>query len=574
MEKQINYVSKPWLKNYARGVPETTEYPAGMLDWQLVEKQASENPAAVALIYRGSKITIARYAELNKRVAKGLYEKGVRKGDVVATLLPTCPAWFFSYYGCQMIGAVPAVLSPVWTEDELVQALNQCGATTIIMLDRFWPLIEKIRGKTSLKRIFLSNPTDFMPGIIGFVGRLTKAKPVKAPQGQAESFMDLVKYPPEPPQTDIKPEDTAVLYWTGGTTGGPKCAELTHRGIVANTIQSALWSKAHWEPGKTVFMTMYPVFHSGGNGAFHMPIMHGAAYVCLVNPRDMDDMLSSFGKYGVNIFAGVPAIYTNMLRHPKFAKADFSSLRICVSGSVALPPELTREWEEKTGSSLVEVYGITEGGPICLFNPWGQPKEQRRIGSIGLPMTDMMVRIVDIETGTKEVPAGEAGEMIAAGPNVFKGYLNMPEETAHTLRPFAGMTYLYTGDICKMDDDGFFYLVDREKDMISTYGGYHVAGREVDDVIYAHPAVSMAAAVGVPDPDPTHVGSEIIKVFVVLKPGLESGQKLVGELKEHCRTHLSPYKVPREIEFRTELPLSPIGKPLKRVLRQEARHTA
>jgi len=564
------YADKPWLKHYDKGVPETWKYP-DIFDWQLVEQQARDHPNATALIYHGARISYARYAEMNKRVAAGLAAKGVQKGEVVATLLPTCPAWFFTYFGSQMIGAIVAALSPIWTPEEITRALNQCGATTIVALDRFWPLLEKIKGKTPLKRVFLSNPTDFMPGLIAFLGKLTKAKPVKAPPGQAEAFMELTKYPPSPPKVDTRLDDTVVLYWTGGTTGVPKCAELTHKSIVANATQNALWNKAFFKPGETVFMTMYPVFHSGGNAAAHMAIMHGVALVCLPNPRDVDDMLSSFGKYGVEVFVGVPAIYTNMLRHPKFAQTDFSRLKICVSGSAALPPELVREWEEKTGSKLVDVYGITEGGPVCIFNPWGQPKEQRRLGSLGLPITDVMARIVDIETGTREVPVGEPGELIIAGPHLFKGYLNMPEETAQTLREFAGEKHLYTGDICRMDEDGFFYMVDRKKDMISTHGGFHVAGREVDDVLYEHAAVSMAAAVGVPDPDPAHAGSEIVKAFVVLKPGYTASPELAEELKEHCRARLAPYKVPREIEFRTELPLTSIGKPLKRALREEVR---
>lgn len=565
------YANKPWLKHYDEGVPETAEYP-NVFDWQLVEQQARDHPHATALIYHGAKITFARYAEMNKRVAAGLAAKGMKKGEVVATLLPTCPAWFFTYYGNQMNGAVTAALSPILTPEEIARALNQCGATTIVALDRFWPLLEKIKDKTPLKRIFLSNPTEFMPEIIAFLGKRTKAKPVKSPPGQSEPFMDLVKYPPQPPKVDIRPDDTVALYWTGGTTGISKCAELTHRSIVANAAQNALWNKAFFKPGETVFMTMYPVFHSGGNAAaVHMPLMHAAALVCLPNPRDLDDMLGSFSKYGVGIFVGVPAIYTNMLRHEKFPKTNFSSLKICVSGSAALPPELLREWEEKTGSKLVDVYGITEGGPVCIFNPWGQPKEQRRTGSLGLPVTDVMARVVDIETGKKEMPVGEAGELIIAGPHLFKGYWNMPEETAQTLRKFDGQPYLYTGDICRMDADGFFYMVDRKKDMISTHGGFHVAGKEVDDALYEHAAVSMAAAVGVPDPDPGHAGSEIVKAFVVLKPGFEGSPKLAGEIKEHCRAKLAPYKVPREIEFRPELPLTGIGKPLKRALRDEAR---
>jgi long-chain acyl-CoA synthetase len=551
MGRKITYKDKPWLKNYDPGVPEHAKYPE-IPDFGLLEQAAKDPVDATMLLYQDRKFKYREINELSDRVAAGLVELGVKKGDFVGLHLINLPQWFISYYGIQKAGGVPAVISPLYTGEELKRQMGICKTEVLITFDFFYPIVKEILDKTMIKKVIMTNTTEYGDN----------PQPIQVPKTEAYHFKELVESsPPNPPKVKINvKEDAAALYFTGGTTGIPKGAILTHYNIVANTIQHQLWTKGYWEKGKTVFQTMYPPFHAGGNGAFHLVFSNLAAYICLPNPRDYDAMLRNFGKYKVNIFAGVPAIYTGLLNHPNFEKADFSSLKICISGSVALPPDLVNEWEKKTGSKLVEVYGITEASPIGLCNPW---KGKRKIGSIGLPLTDTEAKIVDIVDGVEEMPVGEPGELIIRGPQVFKGYLDMPEETADTIRG----GWLYTGDIAKMDEDGYFYIVDRKKDMINV-SGFHVGGREVDDVLYEIPSVMLAAAVGIPDPK--RPGSEIIKAYIVLRPEYE-GKVKEQEIIDYCKKKLAPYKVPKLIEFRKELPMSSIGKPLKRALREEAK---
>ena len=551
MNNKITYKDKPWLKNYDPGVPEHLEYPE-IPNFELLEQAARDSADATMLIYQDRKFKYREIKELCDRFAYALAELGVRKGDIVGVHLINIPQWFISYYGIQKAGGIPAPISPLYTGEELKRQINTCNMKILITFELFYPVVKEIINQTNVENIIITNITEYGDN----------PQPVQVPESEALHFKELVENSqPKPPRIEINPkEDPAAIYFTGGTTGVPKGAILTHYNIVANTIQHRAWCKDFWEKGKTVFQTMYPPFHAGGSGAFHLALSSLAAYICIPNPRDIEGMLRNFGKYKVKIFAGVPAIYTGMLNHPDFEETDFSSLEICISGSVALPPELVKEWESKTGSKLVEVYGITEASPIGLCNPW---KGKRKIGSIGLPLTDTEAKIVDIVDGVKEMPAGEAGELIIRGPQVFKGYLDMPEETADTIRD----GWLYTGDIAKMDEEGYFYIVDRKKDMINV-SGFHVGGREIDDVLYEIPGVMLAAAVGVPNPK--RPGSELVKAYIVLKPEYE-GKVTEEDIINYCKQKLAPYKVPKLVEFRKELPMSSIGKPLKRVLREEAR---
>ena len=554
MKSKVSYKDKPWLKNYYPNVPEHAEYPE-ISDFELLNKLAKDPVNATMLLYQERKFKYKDIKELSDRFAAALVELGIKKGDFIGIHLINIPQWFISYYGVQKAGGIPAVISPLYTGEELKRQMNICKAETLITFDFFYPVVKEVLDKTMIKKVIMTNTTEYGDN----------PQPIQVPKSEAYYFRELVEtHPPKPPKIEINVrEDPAALYFTGGTTGIPKGALLTHYNIVANTIQHKLWARGYWKKGKTVFQVMYPPFHAGGNGAFHLVFSKLAAYVCLPNPRDYEAMLRNFGKYKVNMFAGVPAIYSGLLNHPNFKDTDFSSLKICISGSVALPPELIKEWESKTGSKLIEVYGITEASPIGLYNPW---KGKRKVGSIGLPLTDTEAKIVDVVEGVEEMPVGEPGELIIRGPQIFKGYLDMPEETADTIRD----GWLYTGDIAKMDEDGYFYIVDRKKDMINV-SGFHVGGREVDDVLYEIPYVLLAAAVGVPNPKMP--GSEIVKAYIVLKAEFE-GKVREEEIIEYCKQKLAPYKVPKQVEFRKELPMSSIGKPLKRVLREEAKKKA
>ncbi|MGQ9720163.1 MAG: long-chain-fatty-acid--CoA ligase [Candidatus Jordarchaeum sp.] len=552
MSKNVTYKDKPWLKNYDPGVPEHAEYPE-IPDFKLLEQAAKDSADATMLIYQNRKFKYKEINELYNRFATGLAELGLKKGDAVGLHLLNFPQWCISYFGIQKSGGVPVSISPLYTGEELKRQINSCKIETIITFDFFYPVLKQVINQTTIKNLIITNSTEYGDN----------PQPVQVPKTEAIHFKELVETsPPKPPKIKINPrEDPAAIYFTGGTTGVPKGAILTHYNIVANAIQFKLWTQEYWEKGETVIQSMFPNFHTGGLSTLHLVITNQGASVCIPNPRDLDVMLKNFGKYKVNIFAGVPATFMGFLSHPDFEKTDFSSLKICVCGAAAPPPELVKEWETKTGSKVILPYGITEASPMAMSNPWGGI---RKNGSVGLPLPDTEAKVVDLATGLEEVPVGGTGELVIRGPQIFKGYLNMPDETAKTLRE----GWLYTGDIVKMDEDGYFYLVDRKKDMINV-SGYHVFGKEIDDVLQEIPSVEFAAAVGVPNPEKP--GSELVKVYIVLKPEYE-GKVTETEIISYCKEKLAPYKVPKIVEFRKELPTSSIGKILKRALREEAKN--
>jgi long-chain acyl-CoA synthetase len=549
MRKKVTYKDKPWLKNYDPGVPRHTEYPE-IPDFELLEQAAKDPIDATMLIYQDRKFKYREIKELSDRFAAGLVGLGVKKGDVIGLHLLNFPQWCISYFGIQKVGGIPASISPLYTGEELKRQINSCKIETLVTFDFFYPVLKQVIDQTKVKNIIITNTTEYG----------NDPQPIQVPKEEAYHFKEFVESNlPKPPKIKINVrEDPAAIYFTGGTTGVPKSAILTHYNIVANAIQFKLWTQAFWEKGKTVIQSMFPPFHTGGNSTLHIVIPNLGTYICIPNPRDLDAMLKNFGKHKVNIFAGVPASFMGFLNHPDFKKADFSSLKICVCGAAAPPPNLTNEWETKTGSKVIIPYGITEASPMAMCNPWGG---KRKGGSVGLPLTDTEAKIVDITEGVDEMPVGETGELIIRGPQVFKSYLDMPEETADTLRD----GWLYTGDVAKMDEDGYFYLVDRKKDMINV-SGFHVMGKEIDDVLYEITSVELAAAVGIPNPE--RPGSELIKAYIVLKPGYE-GKVTEKEIIDYCKKKLAPYKVPKQVEFKKELPMSSIGKILKRVLREE-----
>ncbi|MFB0560074.1 MAG: AMP-binding protein [Candidatus Lokiarchaeia archaeon] len=549
MNKNVTYKDKPWLKNYDPGVPEHAEYPE-IPDFELLDQAAKDPLDATLFIYQDRKFKYKEIKELCDRFAAGLTELRVNKGDVIGLHLLNFPQWYISYFGIQKVGGIPASISPLYTGEELKRQINSCKIETLVTFELFYPVLKQVIDQTTVKNIIITNITEYGDN----------PQPIQVPKEEAYHFKEFVETnPPKPPKIEINVrEDPAAIYFTGGTTGVPKGAILTHYNIVANAIQFKLWGQEFWEKGKTVIQSMFPTFHTGGNSTLHLVIANLGTLICIPNPRDLDGMLKNFGKHKVNIFAGVPATYMGFLNHPDFEKTDFSSLKICVFGAAAPPPELANEWETKTGSKVIVPYGITEASPMAMSNPWGGKTKH---GSVGLPLTDTEAKVVDLVEGVEEIPVGEPGELVIRGPQIFKGYLNMPDETANTLRD----GWLYTGDIVKMDEEGYFYLVDRKKDMINV-SGYHVAGKEVDDVLYEIPSVEFAAAVGVPNPE--RPGSELIKAYIVLKPEYE-GKVTEEEIINYSKQKLAPYKAPKMVEFRKELPMSSIGKILKRALREE-----
>jgi long-chain acyl-CoA synthetase len=556
-------IEKPWYRFWPEGVPKHIDYPQCPLS-DMLKATAEKYPNNTAIVYFDKPMT---YQELDVAVSKfatALDDLGVKKGDKVALFLPNIPQFVISYYGTIKIGAIETAISPLYREREVEHQLVDSGAETLVVLDALYPVVEKVLDKTKVKRVIVTALKEYMPSAKAVLGTLFRRIPSHKVERKPNVyfFQELLgKYPPNPPKVVIDPkEDLTALQYTGGTTGTSKGAMLTHLNLVSNAVTCMAWLRG--TEGRETFLTVLPLFHIYGmTTGMNAPIYQAGRMVML--PRfDLEDTLKAIQKHKVTCFCGAPTMYSMLLAHPNLGKYDLSSVRFCISGSAPLPPEVQRKWMDKTGGVLVEGYGLTESSPVTHCNPLDRSMKTVKVGSIGLPWPDTEAKIVDIETGEKELAAGETGELMVKGPQVMKGYLSMTEETAMVLRD----GWLLTGDIGKMDEDGYFYITDRKKDLIK-YKGYSVYPREVEDVIYEHPAVKLCAVVGKPDP----VASEIPKAFIVLKDGTTATE---DEIKKFVNEKVAPYKAVREVEFRKELPMTLVGKVLRRVLQEEERKKA
>ncbi len=557
---------KPWYKFYPDWVPHHIDYPEVPLD-RLLKESASKHPDAVAIIFEGYKMTYKELDEAVDRLATALQDLGVEKGDKVAIFLPNCPQFVIAYYAILRAGGVVTAVNPLYTERELEYQLNNAEAVGIVTLDLLYERVAKVRDRTGLKFVIVTSLKDYLPKLKAVLGTLLgKVPTAKVEPAPGIYFLKdlLAKYPPEPKPVEINPkEDLACLQYTGGTTGVPKGAMLTHYNLVANAVQASYWLNA--EEAKEVHVGVLPLFHIYGMTTVMNSPIYKAGVMVLIPRFDAKKVLEAIQKYKATVFCGVPTLYAMLLDHPDLPKYDLTSIKFCISGAAPLPPEIQKRFMELTGGVLVEGYGLTEASPVTHANPLDRTMKTVKIGSIGVPWPDTEAKIMDLETGTKELPPGEVGELVIKGPQVMKGYWKMPEETAQVLRD----GWLYTGDIAKMDEDGYFYIVDRKKDLIK-YKGYSVYPRELEDVLYEHPAIKLCAVVGKPAPE---VG-EIPKAFVVLKEGYEPTEELKKEILEFVNSKVAPYKRIRELEFRKELPVSAAGKVLRRVLREEERRKA
>ncbi|MDK2889301.1 MAG: long-chain acyl-CoA synthetase [Thermoanaerobacter sp.] len=531
-------VTLPWLSFYEEGVPSTLEYPDKTMP-ELLEQAAADWPDRTAIIFSGVEINYRTLAGMVHRFAAALADLGVKKGDRVALMSPNCPRYVIGYMAIQKIGAVVVQVNPMYTERELEHLLVDSGAEVIIAYDALYPRIKAIRGVTPLKHVIL-----FSLGQSQY--------PAEPDVLQAEKM--LAGAPSSPPEVKIDPlEDLAVLQYTGGTTGIPKGAMLTHRNVVANALQVVAWFTG-CQYGQERMLSVLPFFHVYGmTVAMNFAVVIAATQIIL--PRfEINQVLECINTYRPTLFPGVPTMYVAFNNHPRVKDYDVRSIKYCISGSAPLPVEVAEKFEELTGGYLVEGYGLSETSPVTHCNPL---RGKRKVGSIGLPLPDTLCKIVDVETGERELPPGEAGELCIKGPQVMKGYWNMPEETAGTLRD----GWVYTGDIARMDEEGYFYIVDRKKDMIVA-GGFNIYPREVEEVLFEHPKVQEAVVAGIPDP----YRGETVKAFVVLKQGQTATEE---ELIQYCRGKLAAYKVPRQVEFRDSLPKTIVGKVLRRYLREE-----
>ncbi|MBE3590759.1 MAG: long-chain fatty acid--CoA ligase [Firmicutes bacterium] len=543
----MGYADKPWLAHYPAHVPPHLDYPEISLG-QLLAETARRKPDGTAVRLGSFRMTYRELHGAAAAFAAGLQRLGVKKGDRIALMLPNLPQYVIAYYGAMIAGAIVAQVNPLYVERELEHLLNDSGAEVIVALDALMPRVEAVRGRTRLRRAIVVRT----PGA-GAAGAPAGAEPAGPDVPFALPF-EAVAVPAAPAPVEIDPkEDVAVLQYTGGTTGTSKGAMLTHFNLAANALQIATWVSDILGEDE-VILTALPLFHSYGMTVCMNFAVHTGGTMLLVprfEPQAVMDLIRAFRPTS---FPGVPTMYVAINNLPGVTPEDLSSLRVCNSGGAAMPVEVMREFERRTGATVVEGYGLSEASPVTHTNP---TTGLRKPGSIGLPVPDTECRIVDLDTGERDVPVGEIGELCIRGPQVMKGYWNRPEETAEALRD----GWLYTGDIARMDDDGYFYITDRKKEMIIA-GGYNVYPREVEEVLFAHPGVKEAAVVGIPDP----YRGETVKAFVVPKPGVTL---TADELAAHCRAHLAAYKVPRAYEFRDDLPKSMVGKVLRRVLREE-----
>ncbi len=550
-------MEKIWLDSYEPGVPHSINYPASSL-YQLFKEATETYKQQSAVHFMGRELSYGQLAEQVDSMASALAELGVKKGDRVAIHLPNSTQFPIAFFAAHAIGAVVVPCNPLYVAREMEYQLKDSGAETIITLTRFYKMIKEVQPNTNIKNVIVTNIKDYFPGLLGFLYTVAREKKegdrVEVAAGDY-SFTDLIKKHngKKPPSVEVTPEDRAVFLYTGGTTGVSKGAVLQHRNLVANCYQVKSWC-TDYEDGKEVVLGVLPFFHSYGlSTILNLGLLNGAKLVLL--PRFvLEDVLKTIDKQKPTLFPGVPTIYVAINNAPDLHKYDIKSIKVCISGAAPLPVEVQQQFEKNTGGKLVEGYGLSETSPVTHANP---VYAKRKPGSIGLPMPDTEYKIVDVETGEKEMPIGEIGEICIRGPQVMEGYLNMPEENAQSLRD----GWFYTGDIGKADEEGYAYIVDRKKDMVIA-GGFNIYPRDVEEVLYTHPKIMEAAVAGINDP----YRGETIKAYIVLKEGETMTEE---EVFEYCKANLAAYKVPKLVEFRPELPKTMIGKVLRRMLREE-----
>lgn len=564
----MTYDERPWLKYYDAGVFPDIDIP----DISVVDKfnsVVSEFPDTPAIHFLGISLTYKQLNELADRFAQALMQNGCEPGDVVGINVPNLPQYLIAHFGALKAGCACSGVSPLLTPREMAYQLNDCKAKGLVTLDAIFQhrLKEVIDQLPDLKIIVTTGILDFLPWIKRVLGRLLK----KVPHGQVTpvpgkavlKFMDVLKeYPAMDTGVNVGPEDHCLIQYTGGTTGLPKGTILTHRNIMANMTQVDHWLKPR--PGNEVVLSGFPLFHLAGLILGGVSVFFGGTQVLIPNPRDAKHIVKEMARYAPTYLFNVPSLYMILVDEPDFHRLDFSRLVFCVSGASPFPVESIRQLEAVIGEGKVlEAYGMTETSPTVTMNP---AKGQKKIGSVGVPISNTRARLVDLDTGTRQVPVGEEGELIVLGPQVMKGYLNKPGETAIALREHEGEVWLHTGDVARMDEDGYFSIVDRAKDMLSV-GGFKVFSWEVEEKLYEQPAIEFCAIIGVPNPK--RPGSDMVKLVVQPKEEFKDKdhEKLKADILAFARENCAPYKVPKIVEFIETMPLTPVGKVDKKALR-------
>jgi len=555
-------LGRPWHGHWPEGVPKTIDYP-DIAVHELLRRAAKEYGDRTALSFYGKSITYRDLDASADRFAAGLLKIGMTAHERVSLVLPNTPHFLVAFFGVLRAGGVVVQTNPLYTPRELEQLWEDAGVETVVALDLFWHNVAKAKPATRIKRVVVADVADYLRTPLRQLYPIKKKKdlrkaghwPLEIPREPwIHRFTHVLETPGGPGGGPSgRPDaEVAVLQYTGGTTGVPKGAMLTHRNLVANAHQTAAWIPTR-KDGQETILGAIPLFHVYGlTTVMLLGILIGAKIVLYPNPREVGHILKLIDRSKPSLFPGVPTMYIAILRHPDIAKYDLRSIKACVSGAAPLPNEVRHEFERVTGGRIVEGYGLTEASPVTHANPLqGLVKE-----GIGIPFPDTDARIVQADDPSREVAQGESGELAIRGPQVMKGYWNKPEETSNVLRD----GWLLTGDIARMDEDGYFFIVDRKKDMILT-SGYNVYPREVEEVLFMHPAVAEAAAIGLPDP----YRGETVKAFVVLKSGMTATEE---DIVAFCKERLAPFKVPKQVEIAKDLPKSLVGKVLRRELRE------
>ena len=570
----VTYEERPWTKSYDVGLPTSLEFPDVPLH-QFLKDTTQRSPHHTALITPAALPVLGRvsrevtYAELDRAsdaLAAALVELGLKKSDRVAVVMPNSVAFVISFYAVLKAGGVVAATNPTFPPDKMAYQINDCDAEFVLTMTLFYGLIKKIQEKTKVNTVIVANIKEYLPPIAKFLFTIAREKKdghfLAAVEAGDHWFQDLLKmYRGKKADVEVLPDDLAIFQYTGGTTGISKAAMSKHRALVANMLQTEGILDLFDTPAEDeVFLGAIPFFHVYGLVVVVSTSVHRGCKIVLVpNPRDIDDVLGNIETFRTTLFPGVPALYNAINNHPKVrsGEVDLSSLHLCLSGSAPLPLATKEEFEKLSGGTVREGFGMSEAPTATHVNPI---YKENRPGSIGLPLPEMDMRIVSLEDGETDVPVGEVGELLMAGPNVMVGYHGMLEETNIVLREKDGKRWLYTGDIARMDEDGYFYIVDRKKDM-ALIGGFNVYPTAVENAISEHSAVLEVGVAAIPHPE--RPGQEALKAWIVLKPDqLANDEEIIDFLEQK----LAAYEIPRRIEFIDELPKTAVGKTLRREL--------
>jgi long-chain acyl-CoA synthetase len=540
--------TRPWLKHYDYWVPHRMTYPRRPLH-EILDTTFVDLPDQTATSFFGATLTFEELKRRSDRFAVALGQLGLAKGDRVGIMLPNCPQYIVAAFAVLRHGGIIVNINPTYSAREVAAVAADSGMRLLVVMDALAPLALNLKGQSSLEHIIVTSLAEYTPAA---------AAPPNIDGTLA--FTELINgVEPAVVRVAIDPDDVAVLQYTGGTTGTPKAAMLTHANIFANLIQTEAFMYRSREKGHATYLLVIPYFHIYG---FTVGMMKGVwvgALQVLIPKYDVEQVLAALRDYRPTYFPAVPTIFVSLLSHPRVKEFGLERVRTFNSGAAPCPVEVIEQFEKTIGRPLNEGYGLSEASPVTHTTAQLAP---RKVGSIGLPLPDTDIKIVDLDTGTRELPCGETGELCICGPQIMKGYWNRPDETAHVLRTHDdGRVWLHTGDVAIIDIDGYTSIVQRKKDMIIV-DGFNVYPSDVESVLYMHPAVKLAAVIGVPDA----YHGEIVRACVVLKPGAAATD---AELVAHCKNELAPYKVPRQVQLRDSLPMSAVGKILYRVLRDE-----